>query len=479
MSAASAGQQKGIVTRLSVMMFLQFFAWGAWFVSLALALQSNGLKDITGGAYESAPIAAIIAPLFLGLIADRFFASDRVMGICMLAGGCVMCLIPGLAAKGAESGGTIVWLMIVYMLFYMPTLGLSNTITFTHLKQEQFPKVRVWGTIGWIVAGLAGGFAGWSASLNIFWMAAVSSLLLGVYCFSLPHTPPPAKGKPLDFGSLLMRDAWKLLKNPPFLVFAVCSTLICVPLAYYYGQTSAYLGAAGFKEPLSAMTLGQMSEIIFMILIPFFFRKLGVKVMLMVGMASWVARYALFAIGAPDQVMWMLLIGLALHGICYDFFFVTGFIYTDKKAPPEVRGQAQALIVFLTQGVGMLFGYRMAFGGTLPFTGVKLPNSAFGYGALPAGHQPLLDHINELRGEHTSTFLESLINMFSKGFPEGINLELVKKGMADWQSYWVYPASMAAVILVIFGLAFWDKVSIDDDQPKKAEASEEPAAGSQ
>ena len=218
--------------RLSIMMFLQFFAWGAWFATLGLAMGSNDLGDFIGGAYESAPIAAIFAPLFLGLVADRLFSSERVMGVLMLIGGGIMIAIALLAPQGAEKGQLIVQLMIAYMLCYMPTLGLGNTITFTHLAQEQFPKARVWGTIGWIAAGLGLGAVGWSDSLNIFWLGAISSILLGLYSFTLPHTPPPAKGKPIDFGSLLMVDALKLLKSPPFLVFAICSTLICIPLAY-------------------------------------------------------------------------------------------------------------------------------------------------------------------------------------------------------------------------------------------------------
>ena len=281
---SSESTPQAVLTRLSVMMFLQFFAWGAWFATLALAMSTNGLGEYIGGAYESAPIAAIFAPLFLGLIADRLFASEKVFGVLMLIGGGIMCVVATLAPQGAEKGGLIVWLMIAYMLCYMPTLGLGNSITFTHLPQELFPKARVWGTIGWIAAGLGVAAVGWSASLNIFWLAAVSSLMLGVYAFTLPTTPPPAKDKPLDIGSLLMLDAFKLLKSPPFAVFAICSFLICIPLAYYYGQTSNYLGAAGFKEAAAIMTSGQMSEIIFMILIPFFFRKLGVKVMLLVGL---------------------------------------------------------------------------------------------------------------------------------------------------------------------------------------------------
>lgn len=451
--------------RLSIMMFLQFFAWGSWFATLALAMGSNGLGDSIGGAYESAPIAAIFAPLFLGLIADRLFPSEKVMGVLMLIGGGIMCAIAVIAPQGADKGGLIVLLMIAYMLCYMPTLGLGNTITFTHLPQEQFPKARVWGTIGWIVAGLTLGMAGWSASLNIFWLGAISSLALGAYSFTLPSTPPPAKGKPIDVSSLFMVDALKLLKNPPFLVFAICSMLICIPLAYYYGQTSAYLGAAGFQEPGSTMTLGQMSEIIFMILIPFFFRKLGVKLMLLIGMGCWVARYALFAMGAPDQITWMLLLGVALHGICYDFFFVTGFIYTDKKAPAEIRGQAQSLLVFLTQGLGMFFGFRMAFGGTWPGATAALPNTYGKYGTAPADHAPLMENVKTSAGEKADpSFMDSMLGMFGKGYPEGINTDLVASAMTQWKNYWIFPAGMAAVIFILFALFFWDKVDTDSDK---------------
>jgi nucleoside transporter len=462
---------QNIITRLSIMMFLQFFAWGSWFATLALAMGNNDLGASIGGAYESAPIAAILSPLFLGLIADRLFASEKVMGLLMLVGGGIMCAIAVIAPQGAEKGPLIVNLMIAYMLCYMPTLGLGNTITFTHLKQEQFPKARVWGTIGWIVAGLGLGAVGWSDSLNIFWLGAVSSIALGAYCFTLPNTPPPAKGKPIDIGSLLMVDALKLLKKPAFLVFAVCSTLICIPLAYYYGQTSAFLGAAGFNEAGAAMTLGQMSEIVFMILIPFFFRKLGVKMMLLIGMGCWVARYALFAFGAPDQIMWMLLLGVALHGICYDFFFVTGFIYTDKKAPPEIRGQAQSLLVFLTQGLGMFFGFRMAFGGKWPFTDKPLPNTYGDFGVSPVGHGPLMENIKASSEKTNNSFWDSLLGMFGQGYNDGVSSELVSKAMIDWKEYWLFPAGMAAVIFVIFALFFWDKVDRDVDAEEVVEAA--------
>lgn len=449
------------------MMFLQFFAWGSWFVTLALALGTNDLGGIIGGAFESAPIAAIFAPLFLGLVADRLFPSEKVMGALMIIGSGLMGYIAYLAPQGAIAGPTIVKLMVAYMCCYMPTLGLANTITFTHLPQEQFPKARVWGTIGWIVAGLVLGFAGLSNSLQIFWLAAAASLALGIFSFSLPSTPAPSKGQPLNIRSLLMLDAFKLFKIPAFAVFATCSMLICIPLAYYYAKTADFLGSTGYTEPGSFMSIGQMSEIIFMLLIPFFFRKLGVKLMLLIGMACWIARYALFAYGAPDQIAWMLLLGVALHGICYDFFFVTGFIYTDKKAPTAIRGQAQALLVFLTQGLGMFFGFRFAFGGAFPFTETKLPNTITQadtvYGNAASG-----DLVNAIKQANTGApakgTAEQLSGMFGKGYPEGIDQTLVAKNMNEWQDFWYFPMILAAAIFIIFALFFWDKVETDDTE---------------
>ncbi len=427
------------------MMFLQFFIWGAWFATLAQCLAGNGLGDFGGGAYGSAPIAAIIAPLFLGIVADRFFPSQVVMGVLFLIGGGFLMAVPTVAASG--NGNLMVWLMVGHMLCYMPTLGLGNTITFTHLDRVDFPKVRVWGTIGWIVAGLVVGFMGWTSSMNIFLVAAISSILLGIYSFMLPHTPAPAKGEPLNFKALLMVDAFKLLKNPGFAVFLLCSALICIPLAYYYGLTANYLTNAGFEQAASSMTIGQMSEIVFMLLIPFFFRKLGVKWMILVGMGAWVLRYLLFAFGAPDQVAWMLFAAIALHGICYDFFFVTGFMYTDRVAPKEIRSQAQSLLVFLTQGVGMYFGYKVAFEKN----------------AMVTGYGPLNDAILAERGSADVTFVEQLFRMFSVKMPDGIEVDLINTAMEQWKEFWTFPAIMAAVIAVVFFATFWDKTEVVAD----------------
>lgn len=431
-----------VATRLSVMMFLQFFVWGAWFATIGLALGSNGLTEFGGGTYGSAPIAAMIAPLFLGLIADRLFSSERLMGVLFLLGGLLLYIAHGYAKAG--DGNMMVWLFIGHMLCYMPTLGLSNTIAFTNISdQNEFPKIRVWGTIGWIAAGLFVGAMGWSSDLNILLVAAACSILMGVYSFTLPHTPPPAKGKPVDLRSLLMLDALSMLKHPPFLVFIVCSTLICIPLAYYYGVTAMYLGNTGFVAPASTMTIGQMSEIFFMLLIPFFFRRLGVKYMILIGMLAWVARYLLFAVGAPEQIVWMLLLAVALHGICYDFFFVTGFMYTDKVANPNVRGQAQGMLVFFTQGVGMYFGYWIAF--------AHHTRDVPKYGELTAA-------ISEASSAEPLSFFDSLKKMFSV---ESLNVDaqLLAETMDQWRSFWFVPAGMAAVIALVFFVAFWDKMS--------------------
>lgn len=476
-----------IVFLLSAMMFLQFFAWGSWFATLAAAMDTHLLGAFIGGAYESAPIAAIFAPLFLGLIADRFFSSEKVMGTLMLIGGVIMLVIPSLADSASTfameseaamkaagtydaaaflemqseqnaSGKALVWLILAYLLCYMPTLGLGNTIAFTHIpSQDQFPKIRVWGTIGWIVAGLTLGVFGWSTSYNIFWLGAGSSLLLGLLCFFLPNTPPPLRGQPMDVRSLFMVDALKLLANWNFFVFAVCSTLICIPLAYYYGMTSTFLNQTGFAESGATMTIGQMSEIFFMLLIPFFFRRLGVKNMILIGMACWVLRYLLFAFGAADQTTWMLLLAVALHGICYDFFFVTGFMYTDAKAPKAIRGQAQGLLVFLTQGVGMFFGYRIMAGGNL-FGFIPL-NLTFGdYGKPVTASPEYVQALGAARGEAEATsFFGTFTKMFTRDLPESLDAGLLSQTMGQWRDFWLSPAIMAAAIFVLFALTFWDR----------------------
>lgn len=447
-----------VAIRLSIMMFLQFFVWGAWFATLNLCLDSNGLGTFSAGAYGSAPLGAMIAPLFLGLIADRFFASEKVFGVLFLIGGALLLMIPYVAADG--NGQMMVWLMIGNMLCFMPSLGLANTIAFTNVDHLTFPKVRVWGTIGWIIAGLVVGVLGWSAKFEMFYIAGGASILLGLYGFFLPHTPAPSKGQPVNMRALLMVDAFSLLKRPAFLVFMICSMLICIPLAYYYGVAGSYLQNTGFLQQASTMTIGQMSEIFFMLLIPFFFRKLGVKWMILIGMLAWVVRYVLFAYGAPDQVAWMIFLGVALHGICYDFFFVTGFMYTDKEAHPSIRSQAQSMLVFFTQGVGMYIGYAIVFGILYQVPsrlfGMEVDFSGLGDGV--SGYSPLKTAIEEARGEGDISFFQKLGQMFSVSMPEGVKkTTLLADTMSQWKSYWLLPAGMAGAIAVLFLVAFRDR----------------------
>lgn len=446
-----------IQTRLSVMMFLQLFTWGAWGATLGACLSAHGLGDITGQVYGAGPLAAMIAPLFLGMIADRFFPSQYVFGVLMLTASALMYLAIGYAEAG--NGAMVYWMFFAHMLCYMPTLGLANTIAFANIDDpKEYPAIRVWGTIAWICAGVFVGLSGWSASYNILWLTVIAAAACGLYCFTLPHTPPPAKGKPLDLQSLLMFDAFRLLGEPAYAVFIACSTLICIPLAYYYAYTSNLLTTAGFEQAATTMTLGQMSEVVFMLLIPFFFRRLGVKWMILVGMLAWVARYALFALGAPEQVTWMLLLGVLLHGVSYDFFFVTGFIYSDQKAPAEARGQVQSLLVFFTQGIGMFLGFWFA---------------GFKYGNTMTSEGELTQAISSARAAADVSFVESFGKMFSQSIPASVDPALISETMNQWQAFWTLPAYMAAAIAVIFFLAFWDRV---DRDAALAEPPEEPVS---
>ena len=286
----------------------------------------------------------------------------------------------------------------------------------------------------------------------MFYLAGGASLALGIYSFTLPNTPPPAKGDPVDFRALFMVDAFSLfIKRPAFLIFMICSCLVCIPLAYYYGLAGQYLTNTGYTQAASTMTIGQMSEIFFMLLIPFFFRKLGVKWMILIGMLAWVLRYLLFAYGAPDQVVWMILLGVALHGICFDFFFVTGFMYTDKIAPKSIRTQAQSLLVFFTQGIGLYIGYKVAYNDKT-------------YGKVKESYEKLDTAISGEFPQGNLSVTEKLGQMFSKNDLSKIDSSVVSSAMDSWSAYWKFPAIMAGVISVIFFISFWDKVSMTSEE---------------
>jgi nucleoside transporter len=356
---------KGMLARLSTMMFLEFFIWGCWFTSIAVYMTQEGMGTLTHWPYTVNPIAAILAPFILGLIADRFFPTEKVLAFLHIVGGLILFIVP-------QTSGTpllFIVLMLAYNLCYMPTLGLANALAFHHLQdqEKQFPVVRVFGTVGWIVAGL---FISFGLSYLIgsmaektaipIYSAAVCSLILGFYSFTLPHTPPRAKGEAVSFRTLAGLDALKYLGSKSFYAFVLCSFLISIPLAAYYNYTQLYLENSGIQQIAGIQILGQASEVIFMLLIPLFFIRYGVKWMLGVGMLAWVVRYVLFAMAAPTGVYWMVILGIVLHGICYDFFFVTGQMYVEQKSNAKIRGQAQGFIILVTYGFGFLFGAQIA-----------------------------------------------------------------------------------------------------------------------
>lgn len=392
--------------RLSVLMFLEFFIWGGWFVTLgsylAQSLSASGVQ--IGAAYSTQSWGAIIAPFIVGLVADRYFNAERVLAVLHLAGGALLLWLAQVTAFTS-----FLPVLFVYMALYMPTLALVNSISFRQLQDpaRQFGAVRVWGTIGWIVAGLAISYLfAWDSPgsvsrgglRNTFIMCGCASLLLGLYSFTLPKTPPAARGQARkQLRDILGADALSLLAERNFLFFFLASILICIPLAFYYQHANQFLTELKVANPTGKQTLGQMSEVLFMLALPVFLGRFGIKLTLLVGMLAWALRYALFAFGNAGPLVSLLLIGIALHGVCYDFFFVSGQIFIDSKAGVAIKSAAQGLITLATYGVGMLIGFSVAGWITDLY-------------ALPGGH--------------------------------------------DWSRIWLYPAVFAVVVLVLFAVSF-------------------------
>ncbi|HXG92317.1 MAG TPA: nucleoside permease [Blastocatellia bacterium] len=407
--------------RLSLMMFLEFFVWGAWFVTLGTYLGQIGFTGSqVGYAYLMNNIAAIISPFFVGMIADRYFASQKVMALLHLIGGVILYYSASVTAVGP-----LIFGLLLYNLTYMPTIALVNAISFRQMKSPdaEFPKVRVWGTIGWIVAGLSisfilsNFFTDVEKSAVPMKMAAIASIAMGLYSFTLPNTPPQNVGKRVSAGEILGAKAIVLLRERAFFIFVLCSLLISIPLAFYYNFTNPFLNDLGMQGAAAKQSMGQMSEVIFMVLMPFFFARLGVKKMLLAGMLAWVARYALFASGNLGAMEWMLYLGILLHGVCYDFFFVTGQIYVDKKAPKDIRASAQGFIALITYGVGI------------------------GLGSILSG---------------------KVVDAFT------VN------GAKDWRTIWWIPCALAAVIALFFAVTFRDRAA-DEDAKIEAKAAIEEA----
>ncbi len=390
---------------LSAMMFLQFFIWGAWYVTMGTyldkVLHATGVQ--IGAAYSAMAIATIISPFFVGMIADKFFAAQKLLGVLHLAGAALLYYV-----TKVDNPNMFYWVVLLYSLLYAPTLALANSVAFRQMNDpaKEFPSIRFLGTIGWIATGfLIDKVLKISTEQlsSTFIMAAVASLILGVLCFTLPDTPPKAKGTKTSFAQVLGADAIVLFKDRSFVVFFIASILICIPLSFYYSFTNLFLTEAGMKSVTSNMTLGQFSEAFFILLIPFFFRRLGVKWMIAIGMLAWVIRFILFGYGDAGPGLWMLFAGIILHGVCFDFFFVTGQIYTDSKADLKIQSSAQGLITMATYGVGMWIG--------------------------------------------------TLLSGYVKDY---YTIEKI----SNWKSIWLVPAGIAAVVLVLFVLFFREKKDV-------------------
>ncbi|SEG23983.1 nucleoside permease [Algoriphagus boritolerans] len=357
-----------IKIRLSLMMFLEFFVWGSWYVTMGTFLGNNLQakdQDISL-AFSTQSFGAIIAPFIIGLIADRYFHAQRILGVIHLIGAGLMYLL----YSATDFSGFFPFLL-AYMILFMPTLALVNAISFNQMKDpaKEFSIVRVWGTIGWIAAGLLISFLAWDSQAglsegllkNTWILAAFVSLVLGIYSFTLPATPPRAKSsESFKLSEVLGLEALALLKHRNFAIFFLSSILICIPLAFYYQNASPFLTELGVENSTGKMALGQVSEVLFLLALPLFFTRFGFKNTLIVAMLAWAVRYLFFAFGDADSGVWMLLVGILLHGVCYDFFFVSGQIYTDSHAGEKFKSSAQGLITLATYGIGMLIGFWAA-----------------------------------------------------------------------------------------------------------------------
>ncbi len=412
--------------QLSVMMFLNFFIWGSWFVTLGTFLTNNlnATGAQSGNVFSTQSWGAIIAPFIIGLIADRYINAEKILGALHLAGAFLMYQL-----YNSTDISVFYPYVLVYMIVYMPTLALVNSVSFNQMSnpEKEFSSIRVFGTLGWIIAGLLISYLfHWDSSehtkqgllRNTFLMAGAASLLLGLFSFTLPKTPPTKRsGEKVSVKQLLGLDALSLLKDRNFAVFFIASILICIPLAFYYQNTHPFLSNSGMDNPTGKMTIGQISEVLFLLLLPVFFSRFGFKKTILIGMLAWALRYVLFAFGNAGDLSFMLLIGIALHGICYDFFFVSGQIYTNSKAGERYKSAAQGLITLATYGVGMLIGFAVA-------------------------------------GKITDAYR-------------------ISENVFDYKMIWLIPAGIAFVVLLIFALFFngKEKKKITDAQAEKGLAA--------
>ena len=474
--------------RLSVMMFFEYFIWSAWYVTMGPYLGGtlNFSGQQIGFAYNSTALAAMLSPFFVGMVADRFFATEKILAVLHLVGGVLL-----FAAAQAKTFGTFYPLLLGHTLCYMPTLALTNSLSFAQMKDpgKEFPGIRVLGTISWICAGLAVGLLATKATTTPlpFQLAGVCSIVMALYCLSLPHTPPHVSGK-VTARDVLGLDALGLMKERSFAMFVFAAFLICIPLTFYFSFTPTFLGDSNVSNIPGKMTMGQMSEIFFMLVMPFFFARLGVKWMLSLGMFCWAARYLLFVMGYEWGTVWPLYFGIILHGVCYDFFFVTAYIYVDKKAPDVIRAKAQGFIAFVTLGAGMFVGANLS--------GVVVERYSFPR-VEPVKFQAVADAAtwaegNTVRWEEAGKSGFGKIKTIAKaegnatvevyrkepaGFvPSGETtqktLAALTKPLPLWNKIWQLPAIGALAILALFAALFRYREDPPKQQPEvKKEAS--------
>jgi nucleoside transporter len=398
---------------LSAMMFLQYYIWGAWYVTMGpymdIVFKGQNVDVAKGAAYSAGAIATIISPFFVGMIADRYFAAQKIMGVLHLIGAGLLVY----ATQMTHTSG-FYWVILIYSLLYMPTIALSNSVAFAQMTDpgKQFPWIRVFGTLGWIVAGLVITQLKITDNPMTFQIAAGASALLGLFSFILPDTPPKANSGDSSLGAILGKDAFVLFKSNAYKIFFIAAILICIPLSFYYGFAGSYLKEFFGEGTTGKMAMGQMSEALFILAIPFLFNKIGVKNMLILGMGAWVLRYVCFSYGSASAT-WMLYAGIILHGICYDFFFVTGYMYTEKKAGESIKNAAQGLFTFATYGVGMFIGTWYS-------------------------------------GFVAAKYATSTVNATTK----------VETIAHDWHTIWLYPAAIAGAVLIAFIFTFKEKKEI-------------------